>query len=643
MGRMKKIITLLLLPTLIFVDSCGLKDRTQTISGSDSTRILQLCQLANDSLLHTQPDSALVLAKKLLEESKSLRFKHGIIAGLDALGNIYGTIGDYALSIAYYQQAIDLCPKDYKNGSVCLHLHNAIGVTLVYAGDYREAASYFYKAIAMGEEFANNKIEGSIYNNLFSLWLYMNDSAKALSYLDQAEAAARATNDSNLLGNTLNRQAIMRLYSDSMAAYRYLKEAEKISSACGDKQTQQQVQFNLIFLPLQKGDTMAVYRQLAIAEKDLKTGNIYTQIEGAAGIGSVYLVLKNYQRALFYLQKSYNLADSIRSPWQKKKPVDNLYQLYTQVGNYEMAVKFQRESDQIATALSNKQRQQEIKWLESKYEQASQELKEKHIRLVLLKQEASLRHQRMWLGGSGLLTGFILFLYLLGRRHLKHNLELQEKRHLAARQEQELLSTQAAFEGEEKERKRVAMELHDHVGSMLSVAKLHLSTICNQPVVPATSSSALREIMDLLDQSYRSIRHTAHHLLPDILLKGGLREALSLYCQRLNRKDRLIAFENYGAVVQLEQQQERHLFRAFSKLTELLLSHLQPRRLLLQLNWHDDVLYTTVEMEYNPDIATSSPDVWLPLLQQCIKPAHGLLYQEALPEEFHTLDLEFAL
>src|SRR5690606_971959 len=128
-----------------------------------------------------------------------------------------------------------------------------------------------------------------------------------------------------------------------------------------------------------------------------KAPNVYTKIEYLNGAGSAYLYLGKYKQALFYLRKSYQLADSLHSSWFKKNPIENLYRLYARTDDYENAVRYQYELNQITIAENNKQIQRELKFLESRYEAARMELKKHRLQLTLIEQEDALIRQRRWL------------------------------------------------------------------------------------------------------------------------------------------------------------------------------------------------------------------------------------------------------
>jgi two-component system NarL family sensor kinase len=81
----------------------------------------------------------------------------------------------------------------------------------------------------------------------------------------------------------------------------------------------------------------------------------------------------------------------------------------------------------------------------------------------------------------------------------------------------------ALLEGQENERKRLARELHDGLGQMLTVVKLRLSS--------AQADHKLDEIKGLLDETIAEVRRISNNLMPGVLMDFGLEAGLRLLCK----------------------------------------------------------------------------------------------------------------
>ncbi len=87
----------------------------------------------------------------------------------------------------------------------------------------------------------------------------------------------------------------------------------------------------------------------------------------------------------------------------------------------------------------------------------------------------------------------------------------------------------AVFETQESERKRLAEDLHDSVGQVLSAIKLNLHRL-NKNCVNDASQPLLADTRKLTDECIQEIRNIIHNVLPPVLTDYGLKEAIEGLC-----------------------------------------------------------------------------------------------------------------
>ncbi|MEL6538244.1 MAG: histidine kinase [Bacteroidota bacterium] len=118
------------------------------------------------------------------------------------------------------------------------------------------------------------------------------------------------------------------------------------------------------------------------------------------------------------------------------------------------------------------------------------------------------------------------------KRIMKQDLHLQQ---LQNDQQRELL--RATIEGQERERERLAKELHDGFGSLLSGLRFHLKNQLRGVDRPSKQADFLEEACGLLDQGVNDLRRVSHNLLPVALASSGLRKALETWLSTVNQED----------------------------------------------------------------------------------------------------------
>lgn len=119
-----------------------------------------------------------------------------------------------------------------------------------------------------------------------------------------------------------------------------------------------------------------------------------------------------------------------------------------------------------------------------------------------------------------LALGVVFFVVVYQKRLIRHQQHLRELQ--AARQKQVL---EASIEAQEAERRRVAKDLHDEVGAMIALVKLQVGQFMSGSADPAKLESGLR-VKQQLDEVMVSVRRISHNLMPAVLEKFGLVQAI---------------------------------------------------------------------------------------------------------------------
>ena len=92
----------------------------------------------------------------------------------------------------------------------------------------------------------------------------------------------------------------------------------------------------------------------------------------------------------------------------------------------------------------------------------------------------------------------------------------------------------AVFETQESERKRLAEDLHDSVGQVLSAIKLNLHRL-DKNCVSESTQPLLADTRKLTDECIQEIRNIIHNVLPPVLTDYGLLEALEGLCIKVEQ------------------------------------------------------------------------------------------------------------
>src|SRR5690606_18431473 len=253
--------------------------------------------------------------------------------------------------------------------------------------------------------------------------------------------------------------------------------------------------------------------------------------------------------------------------------------------------------------IANEQSLKEIQRLEVQYQTAAKNKTLAEQKAVLAMRQAALRKKDMvntvLIMGCLLLTGLILLVY----KHVRNRQKLHAKEQELNRQkinelekERQLVAAQSLMKGQEQERSRLAKDLHDGVGGLLSGVKLSLSTMKGNVFLSEENAQAVTSIIDQLDSSIHELRRVSHNMMPEALIKYGLKEALENYCESLDQLGQLnVRLQTYGLEQRMPQDTEIILYRITQELLNNVIKHAEAKQVLVQLVREEDKFTLTVE------------------------------------------------
>lgn len=334
-------------------------------------------------------------------------------------------------------------------------------------------------------------------------------------------------------------------------------------------------------------------------------------IAAAKGPNKVYAIqeLQFYKVKSLVAAKIYAPAKDILLELMKDEDVmalnssrleiyEGLAESYAGLGDMKPAYEWLKQSRHLSDSLHESDVANDINALEIKYQRAESQkqiiaLKGKTAQAALAAKNSRLYSWLFALISLFLLivASFALLYYrsnkkLLAQKELNHQQQLTE-----IEQEQRLKFGQAVLQGEERERHRLARDLHDGLGGMLAAVKLNLS---GQVSGSADQRTELGKIITQVDSSVTELRRIAHNMMPVNLLKFGLETALRDMCESL-MTDRLhIDFQAYG-IGSISEEKQIHIYRIIQEMLSNAIKHADATNIILQCNQDGDMFLITLE------------------------------------------------
>lgn len=187
-----------------------------------------------------------------------------------------------------------------------------------------------------------------------------------------------------------------------------------------------------------------------------------------------------------------------------------------------------------------------------------------------------------------LAIAIVVFVMIYQKRMLREQLKRQQ---LESAYQQRML--EAALASQEEERKRVAADLHDSVGAMLSTIRLSLHAIVRQETA---SANTIGQTKYMLDETIETVRRISRDLMPASLEKFGLSQAVQDLCERINSVSSIkCSFHENGANLPLEKSKEILVYRIVQELANNAIKHAQASRIEITLNWMMNQLHMVVQ------------------------------------------------
>jgi two-component system, NarL family, sensor kinase len=193
------------------------------------------------------------------------------------------------------------------------------------------------------------------------------------------------------------------------------------------------------------------------------------------------------------------------------------------------------------------------------------------------------------LGMLTLLVGFVLFIFAHQKRML---IEQEKRRNMDVEFQNKMIQLQ--IDSTEAERKRIAADLHDSIGSLLWAAKLNLAFLGRSANFSSELQESYTETLQILDQSVDGVRRISWELTPQAFNLNGLSASVKQLCGRLHGKGQDVIFDETGTPVFWNNSDALMMFRIVQELVNNAVKHAQATQINITMVWKDASLILTV-------------------------------------------------
>ena len=152
-------------------------------------------------------------------------------------------------------------------------------------------------------------------------------------------------------------------------------------------------------------------------------------------------------------------------------------------------------------------------------------------------------------------------------------------------------------DGQEKERKRIAEDLHDNLGSVLATLKLHFENLkINREKKKINQETLFNKTENLIDEAYLKVRRIAHAKNAGVIANQGLLLAVQMMAEKISSADKIqIEVVHFGLNKRLENTLELTLFRIIQELITNIIKHADAKNATINISLYDKNLNIIIE------------------------------------------------
>lgn len=478
--------------------------------------------------------------------------------------------------------------KSKGNDSLLAQYFSAAGLSLMRLNRQKDAMEKFFNALKTSEQVGDKFMMAKAQHNIGWAYMELNQYAEAITHFTSA----------------------IQIVEYNKIPYKMAVSYANIASCYG---------------ALNKYDS--VYKYAGVSIKIAHEQNNYqTEANGWNILGTAYTSEKKYQQALACFLKAKPIRAKIGDPFFIVSDLAVLSELYAmmnktseglQTGNEALAIakkenlqsklpmiykaialNYEKSGNYAAAAQLYKQ----VNVLkDSIYENASVEaVAEMKTKYETEKKERIIQEQQFNLKKKNYFITTIAILVLLGallawlfynRTKLKQEAKLQ-----AAVLSQQQIAASAILQAEENERQRIAKDLHDGVGQIMSAAKMNLSSFENDlQFKDEEQKLSFERIISLVDEGCREVRSVSHQMMPNVLLKSGLGKAVTEFLDKIDQKVLKVNLHTEGLNEHIEETTEIVLYRVLQESVNNVIKHSGASELDLSLIKDVDGISATIE------------------------------------------------
>ena len=575
-------------------------------SKDDTIKVNGLHDYAQE-LLDKDNSKARSIYKITLELSSQLDYDLGMATAYRKVGYINGQEGQYLDAIDCFRKAIAYYEKGggrIKDIVVCI---NNLGVNFKQIGNVDSAMSYYLSGIKKIQAWPLDREDPAVRMDLLSSLALLHENIsssygnlynvpKAIEYGEKAMKIAKEINDTvRIIQATISTAHAFYVGKDFRKALNLSKKAAALADVYGAPVAIAKAYhaLSVSYTGLNQPDS-GIYAA-KISMKHAKESDQQLYITSFLDLADAYHDKKAFAEEASVLQSALKEFKEVNNVTFGANVYEKLAAAKYALGQYKEAYDLYIISADYKDSIFSQQNRESVAALEVQYQTAEKEKALSSQQLQIAQKNLELQRSRQYIFYSigALLVALLIAALIFVSYRNKRKQHLRELK--AIQQQRELQLLQAVMQGEEKERSRIAKDLHDGVAGMLAAVKMHFNSIALN-VGGVLQTEGYQQGIRLLDEASQDVRKTSHNLMPEVLLQHGLDEAIRRYCNNVTSSSKLVVqYDSIGEMGRFVDSFELSVYRIVQELLNNIVKHSKASEAIVQITFQQQLLSITIE------------------------------------------------
>ena len=588
--------------------------KSLSLAKEDTFKVWTILRLG-ELYLNARNDSAAYYARAFGELSGKLNFTIGKAYSLSMQALVLSSQSKLDEAVAMDLAAIDML-KDTRRKKELANLYNNTAIIYGAKGDEPACIDAYLKAEAIYEQLGDSSNLALVYGNLGSPYIILREDKKAYTYSLKGIALSRSLHEDRSLPATMINLASalvnLQRFDTALVILNQFTDLERITRGV----TTSPMVLSLMitaYVGMGKYDLVkAKSAELMVIAR--ATNNDGAMCYALSGFVDYYLYRKKYRKAIQLAKEYIEVAGRLKDRMLLRYAYDHAAHVEMERGQVDMGDYYGALRDSIDEAVRSDRILQNTQELEAKYSLNKKQAEIDQLNQQQEIQQLTLRQRNTinWVLAAAVFVAILVGLlynrnYRQKKKLLLAGALLQKQRITELEQERQLLAARAVVQGQVEERTRLAKDLHDGLGSILSSAKFSFTNMKERLIITPENAAAFEKGMDMLDKSISELRRVAHNLMPESLTRFGLDTALKDFCNSVDQSGALrLTYQSFGLnETVIPDVVSAAVYRIIQELVNNILKHANATTALVQLIRNKDTLSIAVEDNgkgFDPDI-----------------------------------------